>query len=177
MSSVPIRKSVYDKLRPSLIELHSTSLPPVGSVTSTSSAPNSLSSASTTPTRSSLVGSHFDSIGSGSGSIFSGASSISSLSSGNRSSFGSISYEERKTSLVAPHERPSSPQVSGTGTVSTIEEDKKGEEAFSTPGTPLFKAKVSYLLDSGNGVKRQKSEVEDDKEAQETKRAAVKNST
>lgn len=57
---------------------------------------------------------------------------------------------------MAPHERPLSPQVSGTGTVSTIEEDKKGEEAFSTPGTPLFKAKVSYLLDSGKGRRRQR---------------------
>lgn len=214
LSSVPIRKSVYDKLRPLLIELHSAAHPPTsGHSSASASAPGSVS----TPPRT-LAGHNFDSIGSGSLSIFSGASSISSLLSGNRSSFGSISYlieENRKPSLVAPHERPASPQMHppgppappappaghpgppGTSVVTTIMEEREGdhlsqpmprlaqaeavalgktstEEQGQTtssakslttspkPSTPLFKAKVSYLLDdSSNGVKRQKTEAKD----------------
>lgn len=175
-SSIPIRKSVYDKLRPLLIELHLAH-----------NAPGSIS----TPPRA-LGGHNFDLIGLNLLLIFLGASSISSLSSGTRSLFGLILYlidESRKPSLVAPHERPGSPSQHARAPRATLtiaeeealtesqtvkpenaskastEEVGQSSSAFSLstlpkPLTPLFKAKVSFLLDDLNGVKRQKIEAE-----------------
>ncbi|PSK38333.1 hypothetical protein C7M61_002895 [Candidozyma pseudohaemuli] len=161
LSSIPIRKSVYDKLRPLLIELHASGHPG-GSRT-------------------------FDSMGSNLLLIFLGASSISSLSSGGRSSFGSISHliDDRKL-LLAPHEQPL-PQMHPPGVLTILEERESSEQiphqlpqlssstetteasgALSTPkpltpkpASPLFKGKVLYLLEDtdSHALKRQKREA------------------
>lgn len=149
--STPVSKSVFDKLRPSLIELHF----PQGS-------PSASTSNSITGKPADLT----DSIGSHSLSIFSGISSILSTSSGRTSSFGSISHimTSEKHRSIGPHEStPVSPQLRSAclPSVTTIKEEKDTSSEtvttmskldtpseISKPSTPLHKAKVEYLLDA-----------------------------
>lgn len=160
-SLIPVSKSVYDKLRPSLIELHF----PHGN-SGVKSLPNSLSGKHSGLT---------DSIGSHSLSIFSGPSSILSTSSGRASSFGSVShivFAEKRKSIGPLEQYPVSPQIRSS--VPTIKEEKVSAsnaaiggtdiaaEVFK-PSTPLYKSKVEFLLDTPepreeNVAKRQKTE-------------------
>lgn len=143
----PVNKSVFDKLRPSLIELHfPPGSPNVSAANSLSGKPADLS----------------DSIGSHSLSIFSGISSILSTSSGRTSSFGSISHimTAEKHRSVGPHEStPVSPQLRSVclPSVTTIKEERTTSSEtirmdtlseMSKPSTPLHKAKVEFLLDA-----------------------------
>jgi len=162
-SLIPISKSAFDKLRPSLIELHF----PHGN-SGTVSAPGSISG---------KPAGLSDSIGSHSLSVFSGMSSILSNSSGRSSSFGSVSHiiVSEKNNSIGPHEQnPVSPQV--LSRVSTIKEesnlvpklelrsDSETPADGTKPSTPLHKAKVEYLLETPepkqeSDLKRQRIET------------------
>lgn len=162
LSSVPIRKSVYDKLRPLVIELHAAGH--TGGLRT------------------------FDSMGLNLLLIFLAALSISSLLSGGRSSFGLISHliEDRKP-LLAPHEQPL-PQMHPPGVLTILEERESSEHSSQPlqllvsaevpeateatessdspkphtpkPQTPLFKLKVLYLLED-SGTSDVKTETRD----------------
>lgn len=164
VSEVLLNRSIIDRLRPSLIELHFSH-----GTAGTLSIPNSISGKSLGLS---------DSIGSHSLSVFSGVSSILSTSSGRTSSFGSVSHIviADKNKSVGPHEQPVSPHHRSQclPTVTTIEEEKDLSSNtsiksrsdtpadVSKPSTPLHKAKVEFLLDASDSkdelpAKRQKS--------------------
>lgn len=180
-SAIPVRKSIYDKFRPSLIELHNTySSQPLVTLAS---------SASSASSEKMLMGGNFDLIGSQASSVFSANGSVSLTSSARTLSFGSISHLVDGSSRlsVGPHEKvaPSPLLRPMSSTVSTIMEEREAGDSTpqtklplpmsfklpalpkrpsesSLPGaskqsSPLFKAKVLYLLDSDDrGSKRQR---------------------